>query len=292
MSTLYVVATPIGNLNDLSPRAVETLRAVSLIVAEDTRVTMKLLNAFEIRTPLISSHRHSEEGKAGSILERMKREGIDAALVTDAGTPGISDPGWALVERCRAEGISVAAVPGPCAAAAAVSVSGFEVTEFAFYGFLPREKKALGEKLISIADAGLCAVIYESPYRIKDLIAVIAAILPGARLCLCAEMTKRFERSYWGSPVEVLALLKADANSEKGEYCLVMDVSGVELPRKESADASPEAMIFELLMKGDTLPDARRRIADLVGKNRAYAASLAVGRYLEDYARSCEDPDE
>ena len=149
--TLYVVATPIGNLGDMSPRAVETLKNVQLIAAEDTRVTMKLTSHFDIHTPLTSCHRHNEAGKAQEIVSRMLEEGIDVALVTDAGTPGVSDPGMILTRLCAEAGIPVVAVPGPTALAAALSVSGFDVTEFTFYGFLPREKKPLEEKLKSCA---------------------------------------------------------------------------------------------------------------------------------------------
>ena len=292
MSTLYVVATPIGNLKDLSPRALETLRQVSLIAAEDTRVTMKLLSAFDIHTPLVSSHRHNESGVAPHIVERMLREDIDAALVTDAGTPCVSDPGWALVNRCREEGIDVVAVPGPCAAAAALAVSGFEVTEFSFYGFLPREKRPLEEKLRAIGERGICAVVYESPFRVKDLVEAVRDTLPGARLCLCAEMTKLHERSYRGTPGEVLSLLTADTNSAKGEYCLVLDVKNVPAPEKEAPVSTPEALIFEQLLAGASLKEARARAQEKVGKNRAYAASLRVKRFLEEQAEAGSGSDE
>ena len=279
-----MVATPIGNLKDLSPRAEETLRKVDLIAAEDTRVTLKLLNAFDIHTPLISSHRHNESGVAPQIVDRMLREDIDAALVTDAGTPCISDPGWALVDRCREAGIPVVTVPGPCAAAAALAVSGFEVTEFAFYGFLPREKRPLTEKLRAIGQAGLCAVIYESPFRVKALVEAVRDTLPEARLCLCAELTKLHERSYRGAPHEVLAMLESDDSSSKGEYCLVMDVSRVPAPEKEEPVSSPEALIFEQLLQGASLKEARLEAQARFGKNRAYAASLRVKNYLDEQA--------
>ena len=145
MSALYVVATPIGNLGDMSPRAVETLRSVDLIAAEDTRVTMKLLNHFDIHTPLVSCHRHNEENMGPKICERMLREELDCALVTDAGTPAVSDPGTYLVKACAENGIPVYAVAGPSAMAAALSVSGFDLREFTFFGFLPRERKDLEE---------------------------------------------------------------------------------------------------------------------------------------------------
>ena len=144
MPRLYVVATPIGNLQDLSPRALETLRNVSFIAAEDTRVTMKLCQVFDIHTPLVSCHMHNEESKGAELAERMIRDQADAALVTDAGTPCVSDPGHLFVRACTQRGIEVLPVPGPVACAAALSVSGMECREWKFYGFLPREKKGSG----------------------------------------------------------------------------------------------------------------------------------------------------
>ncbi|MBR6570430.1 MAG: rRNA small subunit methyltransferase 1, partial [Clostridia bacterium] len=143
MPTLYVVATPIGNLGDMTPRAIETLKTVSLIAAEDTRVTQKLLSAFDIHTPLTSCHEHNERSKAAQIVERMLAENIDVAVTTDAGTPCISDPGSILTAEAIKAGIEVLAVPGPTAMASALSVSGFDMTEFTFFGFLPRQKNEL-----------------------------------------------------------------------------------------------------------------------------------------------------
>ena len=163
MSTLYVVATPIGNLSDMSPRAVETLKSVSLIAAEDTRVTRKLTNHFGIGTPLISCHQHNEKSRAPEIVERMLAEDIDVAAVTDAGTPAISDPGVELVRAAVEAGIPVIAVAGPTAMAAAVSVSGFDFSSFTFYGFLPRQGNELKEKLMEIGRKNEGAVFHESP---------------------------------------------------------------------------------------------------------------------------------
>lgn len=143
-----MVATPIGNLGDMTPRAIETLQSVSLIAAEDTRVTQKLLSAFDIHTPLISCHEHNERGKAAGIVRRMLEEGIDVAVTTDAGTPCISDPGSVLVREAVQNGIEAVAVPGPTAMASALSVSGFAISEFTFFGFLPRQKGELKEKLL------------------------------------------------------------------------------------------------------------------------------------------------
>ena len=194
MSTLYVVATPIGNLGDMSPRAVETLKKVGLIAAEDTRVTMKLTAHFDIHTPLVSCHQHNERDKSQSIVERMLSEDMDVALVTDAGTPAISDPGTFLVRRCAEAGIPVMAVAGPSAMAAAMSVSGFDCTEFTFYGFLPRQKNELREKLKDMARCSACAIVHESPYRVRELTETIAETLPEARVSASCDLTKLHEK--------------------------------------------------------------------------------------------------
>ena len=155
MPKLFVVATPIGNLNDLTPRMLEALASADLIAAEDTRVTMKLLNHFELKKPMVSCHRHNEDARAPQLIERMLAEDLTVALTCDAGTPGISDPGHLLVRAAWEAGIPVEPVCGPSAVVTALSASGFDAREFAFYGFLPREKKALRDKLCAIRRAGI-----------------------------------------------------------------------------------------------------------------------------------------
>ena len=155
MPKLFVVATPIGNLNDLTPRMQEALESADLIAAEDTRVTMKLLNQYDLKKPMISCHRHNEAQRAPQIVEKMLSEDLTVALTCDAGTPGISDPGYLLVDAAWEAGIPVTPVCGPSAVASVLSVAGFDAREFAFYGFLPREKKALNDKLDAIHHAGV-----------------------------------------------------------------------------------------------------------------------------------------
>ena len=147
MAVLYVTATPIGNLNDFSPRGIETLKTADLIIAEDTRVTMKLCQVFSLKAPLISCHRHSEESKAPGLARKILEENLSAVLVTDAGTPCISDPGSEVVRECANADIPVIPIPGCCAGVAAISISGYDAREFSFYGFLPREKKDIRNKL-------------------------------------------------------------------------------------------------------------------------------------------------
>ncbi len=283
MSALYVVATPIGNLGDMSPRAVETLKKVALIAAEDTRVTRKLTTHFGVDTPLISCHEHNERGRAEELVARMLREDIDVAVVTDAGTPAISDPGTALVRAAAESGIPVLAVSGPSACVSAVSVSGFDFSAFTFYGFLPREKKELREKLLQIGRKGEGAVFHESPHRVKALVAAIADTLPGARLSVSCDLTKLHELTLRGAPEEILARLEENEKSEKGEYCVVADLRQVKLPEEAPvAQTSLEARLFEGLLRGESLRAAMQALISAgEKKNAVYAASLRVKALLD-----------
>ena len=283
MSVLYVVATPIGNLGDMSPRAVETLKKVALIAAEDTRVTRKLTTHFGVDTPLISCHEHNERGRAEEVVARMLREDIDVAVVTDAGTPAISDPGTALVRAAAESGIPVLAVSGPSACVSAVSVSGFDFSAFTFYGFLPREKKELREKLLQIGRKGEGAVFHESPHRVKTLVAAIADTLPGARLSVSCDLTKLHELTLRGAPEEILARLEENEKSEKGEYCVVADLRQVKLPEEAPvAQTSLEARLFEGLLRGESLRAAMQALISAgEKKNAVYAASLRVKALLD-----------
>ena len=284
MSTLYVVATPIGNLGDMSPHAVETLKNVSLIAAEDTRVTRKLTTHFGIDTPLISCHQHNERGRAAEIVQRMTQEDMDVAVVTDAGTPAISDPGTGIVRAAAEAGIPVIAVAGPTAFAAAVSVSGFDFSSFTFYGFLPRSANELKEKLTQIARQSEGAVFHESPHRIKALVQAIGEALPGAMLSVSCDLTKLHELTLRGTPAEILAALEANEKSEKGEYCVVADLRKVDVPaEKPPVQASLEARLFDLMLSGASLRDAVNQLTRQgEKKNAVYAASLRVKNMLED----------
>ena len=276
---LYVVATPIGNLGDMSPRAVETLKKVQLIAAEDTRMTMKLTQHFGIDTPLTSCHRHNEIGKAEQIVRRMTEENIDVALVTDAGTPAISDPGTHLVHLAAEAGIEVCAVPGPTAMASAISVSGIDVPEFTFLGFLPREKKALREKLSDAASRLQAVIVHESPYRVLDLMETVAEVLPETYVSVSCDLTKLHELTLRGNVCEVLQKMKANEKTEKGEYCIVMDFRGVPKPEeKPAADVSIEAQLVDIMLsEGVSLRDASRALIDAGNKkNAVYAASIRL----------------
>lgn len=281
---LYVVATPIGNLGDMSPRAVEVLKSVALIAAEDTRMTMKLTQRFGIETPLTSCHRHNEQGKAESIVRRMLEEGIDVAVVTDAGTPAISDPGTILVRQAAEAGIEVVAVPGPSAMAAAMSVSGIDVTEFTFLGFLPREKKDLQAALRSAAQRTQAGIVHESPYRVLDFMRVLADTLPQAYVSVSCDLSKLHELTLRGPVADVLARMQANEKTEKGEYCIVIDFRAV--PREEPKAESTlclEARLLDLMLQGADMRDASRRLVEEgEKKNAVYAAALRLKGMLRE----------
>lgn len=282
--TLYVVGTPIGNLGDMTPRAIETLRNVSLICAEDTRVTAKLTRHFEIETPMISCHRHNEQGKADQIVQRMLDEKIDVAIVTDAGTPAISDPGTYLVKVAAEAGIEVVAVAGPSAMACAMSVSGIDVTEFTFLGFLPREKKPLKEALLDAADRTQAGIVHESPYRVLDFMRVLAQTLPQVYVSVSCDLTKLHELTLRGNVSDVLAQMEANEKTEKGEYCIVIDFRNVP-KREKKADVTVclEARLLDKMLSGYDMRDASKLLVDEgEKKNAVYAAALRLKDMLCD----------
>ena len=285
MPTLYVVATPIGNLGDMTPRAIETLKNVQLIAAEDTRVTQKLLNAFEIHTPLTSCHEHNERGKAAQIVQRMLAENIDAAVTTDAGTPCISDPGSILAGEAAAAGIEVIAVPGPTAMASALSVSGLEISEFTFFGFLPRQKNELKEKLMDMARRSKLAVVHESPHRVVDLLRVVQEVLPHTYVSASCDLTKKFEKTIRGTVDQILLTMENDPKTEKGEYCIVFAWAEEDIPAPEAPKSklSLEARLFDGLVRGLSMRECvDELIAQGERKNAVKAASLNVKKIMEE----------
>ncbi|MBQ7799053.1 MAG: 16S rRNA (cytidine(1402)-2'-O)-methyltransferase [Oscillospiraceae bacterium] len=265
---LYVVGTPIGNLSDMTPRAVETLSKVDFIAAEDTRVTLKLLNHFEIKKPLISYYEHNRTEKGVQIAERIMA-GENCAIVTDAGMPCISDPGEDLVALCRKEGIAIAVVPGPTAAMAAIAVSGISCSRFCFEGFLSTSKKSRIEHLEELKDETRTMIFYEAPHKLKATLSDFKKYFGGERrISLCRELTKIHE--------EVLLLTLDSAvtyyeqNDPRGEYVLV--VEGAEKKHEEySLDDCLEIML-EMVRSGKSKNDAARLMAKQSGfrKNELY----------------------
>ena len=219
---LYIVATPIGNLKDITLRALEVLGSVDLVLAEDTRVTRKLLDHYELKTPLESFHEHTDKRKIDRILELLQT-GKNIALVTDAGTPGISDPGNFLVAQVRQKllEVSVQPIPGPSSITAAVSVAGIPMDEFVFYGFLPH-KKGRQTKLKSIAVSEMPVILLESTHRIEKLLEELNEYCPDKKITLTRELTKKFEEVLTGSPQDLLEKLKATPEKTKGEFVVII----------------------------------------------------------------------
>ncbi|KIQ97447.1 16S rRNA (cytidine(1402)-2'-O)-methyltransferase [Lysobacter sp. A03] len=249
--TLHIVATPIGNLGDISARALEVLGSVDAICAEDTRHTRQLLAHFAMERPLLALHQHNEEAQAGQLVARL-RAGDSLALVSDAGTPLVSDPGFRLVRAARAAGIRVSPVPGACAAIAALSVAGIASDRFAFEGFLPAKAGARRERLARLAAEPRTLVFYESAHRIEESLTDMAAAFgPDRRAVLARELTKLFETVLDGGLAELLARVQADPNQRKGEFVLVVEgvadesesqlIEGRRLYGKLSAHLPPSA---------------------------------------------------
>jgi len=220
--TLYIVATPIGHRDDLSPRAIETLRGVTRIYAEDTRHSLPLMRHHGIETRLHALHEHNEVAEAARIVEHVGSVG-SAALITDAGTPLISDPGFRVVRACRRAGVRVSPVPGPCAVSAALSVGGLPTDRFQFVGFPPSRSAARRNWLAMLADVPHTLVLYESPHRIADSLADLGAVFGATReMTLARELTKRHETLSHGTVAEVLERVRADPDQRRGEFVLMV----------------------------------------------------------------------
>lgn len=267
---LYIVATPIGNSRDMSPRGRDILSSVDLIAAEDTRRSMVLLGKLEIRNKLVSNHKFNEYGKARYFVDEMLA-GKSIAVITDAGTPCISDPGNELIRAAVEAGIDVIGVPGCCAAVTALSVSGFDLSSFLFYGFFPREN-AERRKLLEKLRRGdtRTFVFYESPKRIMGLVDFFIDSEAGVRMCLCNDLTKLHEMSFRGTPAEVKEKLLAKGNYEKGEYAVVIEIEEGYLFTKTEHTVSAEAMLVDAMVaKGVGGKDAVAAV--LADENNSYS---------------------
>ena len=269
---LYLVATPIGNLGDLSPRAVETLAGADFIAAEDTRVSVKLLNHFDIKKPLVSYHEHNRAAAGQAILTRLLGGEI-CALVTDAGTPAISDPGQELVALCAENGVTVQAIPGCCAAIAALAVSGLDTRRFTFEGFLPSGKKERRMALEELTGEARTMVFHEAPHRLRATLADMAEVLGDRPVALCRELTKLHEDTVRTTLAQAAAYYAA--NEPRGEYVLV--VAGRE--KQQSPQLTLEQgveRVLRLREDGMRMKDAVRQVADDTGlsRNDLYDAAL------------------
>lgn len=217
---LYLVGTPIGNLSDIAERALETLREADVILAEDTRHTRKLLSRYDIHTKLVSYHKFNEAARVDAVLSRIQ-QGAAVALVSDAGMPCISDPGARMVSACHDAGVLVTVLPGPSSVSAALAVSGMCFGPFVFEGFLPPKSGGRLRRLSELAEEQRPVVLFESPYRLLKLLALLQEVMPDRRVCVAREMTKRFEQVNCGIPAELIAVY--DGRTVKGEIVLVLE---------------------------------------------------------------------
>ncbi len=271
--TLYLVATPIGNLGDFLPRAIETLEAVDFIAAEDTRVSVKLLNHFEIKKPMVSYHEHNQASAGQAILNRLLG-GESCALVTDAGTPAVSDPGEGLVRLCAQAGVEVLSIPGCCAAVNALAVSGLPTRRFTFEGFLSVNKKERRAHLESLRGEQRTMLFHEAPHKLRATLQDLKDTFgPQRQIALCRELTKLHEETMRTTLEEAVAYYAE--NAPKGEYVLV--VAGAE-PEEAPAISLEEAVeeVLRLREEGTGTKDAVRQVAQATGlsRNELYAAAM------------------
>lgn len=256
-STLYVVATPIGNLDDLTPRARQVLGEVDAILCEDTRQSGVLLRHAGLARPLLAVHEHNEGERAAALVQRL-REGQRLALISDAGTPLISDPGYRLVAAVRAAGFAVSPIPGPCALIAALSVAGLPTDRFSFEGFLPAKAGERRARLQAIASDPRTLVWYEAPHRIVETLAATVEVLGGERRAVIGrELTKRFETVLDGSLADLLARVQSDADQQRGEIVLVVAGS----PPLDDAARIDEGRRLYALLAAELPPSKAARIA-------------------------------
>ena len=279
--TLYIVATPIGNSRDMSERGREILESVDVIAAEDTRRSVVLLNKLGIRNDLSANHKFNEHGKAKWFLSRLLA-GESVAVVTDAGTPCISDPGNELIKLAVENGVRVVGIPGACAAVTALSISGFDLSTFFFYGFFPRENADRRRVLDRMrrGDTKTYA-FYESPKRIMGAVEFLIDAGADVQLCLCNDMTKLHEMTFRGTPAEVKEQLMAKGNYEKGEYAMILEVQDDYFLREAEHVSTPEAMLVDCMVRsGVTAKEAIRLLLrdenNTYSKNELYAASLSL----------------
>jgi 16S rRNA (cytidine1402-2'-O)-methyltransferase len=273
-AALYVVATPLGNLGDITLRALDVLKSVDAVAAEDTRLTRQLLSHYDIRTHLIPLHEHNEERSAAGII-RMLNEGQAVAYVTDAGTPAISDPGALLVSHVREAGLRVVPIPGPSALTAALSAAGVGAAQFLFYGFLPSKAGARRDALAGLAALPYALVFYEAPHRVLETLEDMVQVLGAERsLVIAREITKLFETFHRCALGEASAWLSEDANRLKGEFVLID--GGAALPRDQAVEEAER--ILRILLGELPLKQAVQLAAEITGakRNTLYDRALAL----------------
>lgn len=269
---LYIVPTPIGNLEDITLRALRILQEADLIAAEDTRKTLTLLNHFEIKKPLISYYEHNKRSK-GEVLLAKLREGKNIALVSDAGSPGICDPGADLIKEALAEGLEITVLPGACAATTALIASGLDTTKFVFEGFIPRERSPRKKFLKELASESRTMIFYETPHRITESLKAVYEAFGERQIALCRELTKKFEEINRGALSEIIA--EYEAREPKGEFVLIVE------GRSAEEDTAPDAEMLvqemqRLMAEGNSRKQASKLLAEKYGisAKEAYDMSL------------------
>ena len=262
---LYLCATPIGNLGDMTPRVIETLQNVDVIAAEDTRNSIKLLNHFQIKTPMTSYHEYNKIEKAEHLVAQMQA-GKQIALITDAGTPAISDPGEVLVQKCQEAGITVTSLPGAAACITALTLSGLSTRRFCFEGFLPSDKKERKMILEDLKEESRTMILYEAPHHLKGTLKELTDTLGNRRITLCRELTKKFETVFPTTLEE--ALVYYESNEPRGEYVLVLEGKSHQQKQQEKQAVLSEMPIEEHMKIYEEKGIDRKEAMKLVAKER------------------------
>ena len=263
--TLYLCATPIGNLQDMTPRVLETLREVDLIAAEDTRNSRKLMTHFQISTPMTSYHEYNKVEKAHTLIEKLTT-GQNIALITDAGTPAISDPGEVLVKMCHEAGITVTSLPGPAALITALTLSGLSTRRFCFEGFLPSDKKERKLILEELKNETRTIILYEAPHHLKATIKELYNTVGERKITLCRELTKKFETVF---PTTLESAMQYyEENEPRGEYVLVLEGKSFQQIKEEQQESFAEISIEEHMKRYEDQRMDRKEAMKLVAKDR------------------------
>lgn len=279
MGKIYLVPTPIGNLGDITLRALEVLKSADLVAAEDTRQSLKLLNHFNIKKSLISYHKHNEQGKSEELISRAKN-GENIAVISDAGTPGISDPGSVVLRKCIEEGVEVEVLPGATAFTTALIYSGLDTSAFMFKGFFPRENKEKKEFVEDLKDRKETIIFYESPYRVLDTLEFLRENFGNRNIAVCRELTKLHEQIYRGSIEDAICYFSD--NAPKGEFVLVLDGKSLEEIRNENMakweDMSIKEHIVYFINKGMSKKDAIKQVSKdrQLPKSEVYRYSIDI----------------
>ncbi len=263
--TLYLCATPIGNLDDMTFRVLDTLREVDVIAAEDTRNSIKLLNRFEIKTPMTSYHEYNKVEKAEKLIS-MLQEGKNIALITDAGTPAISDPGEVLVQMCHKNGVPVTSLPGACACITALTLSGLSTRRFCFEAFLPADKNERRDILADLKEESRTIILYEAPHHLKATLAELYDTLGERKMTLCRELTKKFETIMPTTLSEAISFY--EENEPKGEYVLVLEGKSLEVRKEEKQKEWQQLSIEEHMAFYEEQGIDRKEAMKKVAKDR------------------------